>query len=144
MPLTAVRSAWASSAGERGEARDRQRAVVDRGGDRPQRPDLRGGQAGRAQSRVGGGGEGARRHAGKPRREPRPDRRGARRRELLRDDDAGQALEAGLALAQRRLRARRNDAAHDGIAPGERPRALSRTDCEARIVVTVTGRAFVG
>ena len=51
MPLTAVSSAWASSALERGRGRIEIEAVRDRGRDRAQRRIFGGRQAGRAQSR---------------------------------------------------------------------------------------------
>ena len=54
-----------------------------------------------------------------------PDRRRARHRDLLADDDAGQALEAGRTPPQRRVAGRIVHVAHDGALAPQRAHALA-------------------
>ena len=58
--------------------------------------------------------------AGNRRLQPRPDRLGARGRQLLADDDAGKPLEAGSRLRSGGTRALRDEPRHHRVAPRER------------------------
>ena len=95
-------------------------AVDDCGRDGPQGPDLRSREPRCAQILIGGVQHGSRRHGIELALDPGPDRRGARCRNLLADDDPDKSLEAGLALAQNRRGPFGDEARNDAIARRQR------------------------
>ena len=94
-------------------------AVERGGGDGAERPDLRRGKSRRAEIGVARSGEILGAAVGKGGGEAVPDRRGARHRELLADDDAGEPDEAGRAATERHLAGDADDLAEPPVALAE-------------------------